>query len=169
MDVLIDGGRTVTLADHPGDTVEAIASSIAAAVYGDVAIEGATFTLKADGQVLADQPASALNDAKIVELVDVTRGIRAPAEAATGDGVVVEREGIEVALGETGTLVSGEGDPDLEIIAVPVGTVDETIAWVGDNIDRARAALAAEQAADEPRTTLIAHLERVIPDADDHS
>jgi hypothetical protein len=41
---------------------------------------------------------------------------------------------------------------------VPDGTVDEVVEWVGDDEDRRRAALAAELAADRPRSTLITQL-----------
>lgn len=40
-------------------------------------------------------------------------------------------------------------------------TVDEVKAWVGDDPDRARQALDAEQQRDKPRTTLVDALERV--------
>jgi hypothetical protein len=42
-------------------------------------------------------------------------------------------------------------DPD----AVPDGTVDEVLAWVGDDPDRAGRALAVEQDRDRPRSTLV--------------
>lgn len=50
----------------------------------------------------------------------------------------------------------GGGDPD----AVPAGTVEEILAWVGDNRDRAGRALEAEWAG-KNRPSLIAQLERL--------
>lgn len=41
---------------------------------------------------------------------------------------------------------------------VPDGTVEEVLAWVGDDPARAAAALEAEQDRDTPRVTLIDHL-----------
>lgn len=41
---------------------------------------------------------------------------------------------------------------------VPDGSVADVVEWVGDDEDRRRAALAAELAADNPRTTLISQL-----------
>ena len=41
-------------------------------------------------------------------------------------------------------------------------TIDEVEEWVGDDPDRARQALAAEQARPEPRKTLVAKLERIL-------
>lgn len=45
------------------------------------------------------------------------------------------------------------------------GSVAEVKDWVGDDIDRARTALAAEQAALKPRTSLVGWLEDLIADA----
>lgn len=41
------------------------------------------------------------------------------------------------------------------------GTVSEVLAAVGSDADRARAALAVEQARDKPRTSLVAELEKI--------
>ena len=43
---------------------------------------------------------------------------------------------------------------------VPEGTAAEILEWVGDDPQRARAALEAEQASSSPRVTLVATLER---------
>jgi hypothetical protein len=45
---------------------------------------------------------------------------------------------------------------------VPVGTIKEVINWVGDDVDRAKAAVAAEEKAENPRPTLFARLEKVL-------
>ena len=54
--------------------------------------------------------------------------------------------------------VPAEDDAD----SVPDGTAEEVLAWVGDDSDRARAALAAEDKRDKPRATLVAKLEKVV-------
>ena len=41
---------------------------------------------------------------------------------------------------------------------VPEGSIDKVLAWVGDDKGRAQQALDAEQAKDEPRRSLIQHL-----------
>lgn len=49
----------------------------------------------------------------------------------------------------------GEADGD----GPPVdGTIDQLMAWVGDDPDKADAALAAEQAKDKPRSTVVKRL-----------
>lgn len=45
---------------------------------------------------------------------------------------------------------------------VPDGTIAEVLDWVGDDSDRAVAALEAEEERDQSRTTLVAALEKVI-------
>lgn len=42
---------------------------------------------------------------------------------------------------------------------VPEGSVDEVMEWVGDDPDRAQAALDAENESDSPRSTLVQKLE----------
>jgi hypothetical protein len=54
------------------------------------------------------------------------------------------------------TFVTAAPAPDVD--PVPDGTVEEIVEWVGDDEDRRRAALAAELAADRPRSTLITQL-----------
>lgn len=46
--------------------------------------------------------------------------------------------------------------------AVPDGTTEEVIAWVGDDKDRAKRALDKENAGDNPRVTLVEPLEKVL-------
>lgn len=45
--------------------------------------------------------------------------------------------------------------------AVPSGTAEDVLAWVGDDQSRALRALEAEKAGDNPRTTLIGKLEKL--------
>lgn len=56
---------------------------------------------------------------------------------------------------------SGEPVGDLDGDGVPDGTAAEVLEWVGDDRDRAGAALLAETARDKPRTTLVAALEKL--------
>lgn len=63
---------------------------------------------------------------------------------------------------------SVDGDQDQDPVAdepadgeVPQGNAEEVLAWVGDDPDRARLALDAEQARDKPRTTLAAKLTKL--------
>lgn len=62
----------------------------------------------------------------------------------------------EAAETESSAVPSGAG-----VEAVPEGTANEVLDWVGDDPARAQQALAAEQARDKPRSTLIAKLEAV--------
>jgi hypothetical protein len=55
-----------------------------------------------------------------------------------------------------------EGSPESGSGEVPDGTRDDVLAWVGDDSDRAVAALEAEEQREQSRTTLIAALEKVI-------
>lgn len=55
-----------------------------------------------------------------------------------------------------------EGSPESGFGEVPDGTVAAVLDWVGDDSDRAVAAIEAEEARDQPRTTLVAALEKVV-------
>lgn len=48
---------------------------------------------------------------------------------------------------------------------VPDGTADEVKAWVGDDAEKAKLALAAEQKIPSPRKTLVDHLAKVASQA----
>jgi hypothetical protein len=50
---------------------------------------------------------------------------------------------------------------------VPTGTINEVKAWVGDDKERAQAALDAENEKDNPRSTLVDWLEGVLAEEDD--
>jgi hypothetical protein len=54
-------------------------------------------------------------------------------------------------------LDDDEDDPE----AVPEGSTDAVLAWVGDDPERAARALAAERDRDKPRSTLVAALEKL--------
>lgn len=55
-----------------------------------------------------------------------------------------------------GELEDAEDDQDA---AVPTGTADQVLEWVGEDRERAARALAAEQARSSPRKTVVARLE----------
>lgn len=57
---------------------------------------------------------------------------------------------------ETATEDSGAADED-----VPDGNADEVLAWVGDDTERALAAIEAEEAREKPRKTLLAKLDSI--------
>lgn len=67
---------------------------------------------------------------------------------------------------ETWRQVAPADDPaepvgDLDGDGVPDGNAKEVLDWVGEDRDRAGAALVAETARDKPRSTLVAALEKV--------
>ncbi|UUV34386.1 hypothetical protein NQK81_13325 [Amycolatopsis roodepoortensis] len=66
-------------------------------------------------------------------------------------GPVLENPG-----GDQTPEVTGE-----QVDEVPDVNKDELLAWVGDDTDRAARALAAENARDKPRSTVVAELEKV--------
>jgi hypothetical protein len=69
-----------------------------------------------------------------------------------GLGLVAEVE-VDAAAVEQGDTA----DPN----AVPDGTADEVLAWVGDDPARAARALVAEKIAEKPRTTLLDKLAKL--------
>jgi len=44
-------------------------------------------------------------------------------------------------------------------VEVPSGTISEIKEWIGDDVERARAALEVEQTREQPRVTLVEFLE----------
>lgn len=68
--------------------------------------------------------------------------------AEPDDSSSLDREKVAAAL-------VGTPDPD----AVPDGRIEDVVAWVGDDPDRARRALDTENATSRPRVTLVEHLE----------
>lgn len=84
---------------------------------------------------------------------DVPNGLAPQALGTAGDesaGGRAEPEG-----------TAEEQPPDEPVEAVPEGSAKTILAWVGTDLDRAGAALAAERARPQPRTTLIAELEKL--------
>lgn len=85
---------------------------------------------------------------------------------------VCKQDGVHYAVGaprcpqcgstehwDEGEVPSGEPIPVVE--AVPDGSAAEVLAWVGDDQDRAAAALTVEQASAKPRSTLVDQLTRL--------
>lgn len=58
-----------------------------------------------------------------------------------------------------------EDKPEKEL-HVPHGTSDAVLAWAGDRVDRAEAALVAERERPKPRLALIKQLERIVGDGE---
>lgn len=82
-------------------------------------------------------------------------------KAPTGDKSYVSPDD------QTSTSLDGPEDvetPDTgdDSNVVPEGTVKEVLEWVGEDKDRAQAALDAENATDEPRKSLIKELGEVL-------
>lgn len=78
---------------------------------------------------------------------------KAPHEKYGGTFPVYAQPGADEEAEEAG---APDGD------AVPTGSADHVKAWVGDDLERAQAALEVEEERDKPRSTLIAHLEAII-------
>jgi hypothetical protein len=83
-----------------------------------------------------------------------------PAAAAAEEGDEPEQDG-----GDSSDTVEEEeaAEPvgDLDGDGVPDGTAAEVLEWVADDPQRAGAALVAETARERPRSTLVAHLEKL--------
>lgn len=56
---------------------------------------------------------------------------------------------------------AGESDDSDEGDGPPDGSIDEVLAWVGDDHDRAQQALDAENAKSSPRSSLVSKLESI--------
>jgi len=59
----------------------------------------------------------------------------------------------------TSAAPTSDSSPAPSTSSVPDGSVDEVLAWAGDDYARRAAALASEQARKRPRKTLLAALE----------
>lgn len=90
-----------------------------------------------------------------------------------GPSIAVARFSVrdQVAAGEveTGTpavanvpSVPAPEAPEPDAITVPEGSIKNVLAWVGDDRTKAQAALDAENATDDPRTTLVSKLEDIL-------
>lgn len=77
-----------------------------------------------------------------------------PAPAAAAEASEVEQ-----ATSEDAAAPDSVAEPVAEV-AVPDGTVEAVLAWVGDDPERAQRALDYERAKPTPRTTLVAELEK---------
>lgn len=95
---------------------------------------------------------ASVRDAANHEVIDrVVPGV--PREKATG--------GIAAASGAYSVGEDGPETIDVEVF-VPGGSVADVMDWVGDDVERAQAALDVEQAKDKPRSTLVAQLEGLL-------
>lgn len=76
-------------------------------------------------------------------------------------------KGLITRVNEDGTpWVAPAPEPEADPNEVPTGTVAAVLGWVGDDRERAVRALDAENAADKPRTTLVAALQALAADPD---
>lgn len=78
----------------------------------------------------------------------------------------MKRRGVRPATGaEEGAWRGGAPaavkDPQPVAETVPDGTAETVLAWVGDDTGRAREAIAAEEARDKPRKTLLGKLDPI--------
>jgi hypothetical protein len=154
MRVHIDGNREYSsdelgeaLAASEYSTVGEWADAIAKAnTVGGSDGAHCAFSFKANGDVLDRSDAvDSLDDDAFLELIDVS-------------------EPVEVELVETGEVISTEStvDPD----AVPEGSIDTVVTWVGGDPDRAVRALAAEaERGDGVRAGITAALEGLAGEA----
>lgn len=79
-----------------------------------------------------------------------------PGEAGQPDAGDGEREDAP------GVDADGDGTPDdTDGDGVPDGTADQVLTWVGEDAEKAKLALAAEQAKAKPRSTLVAALDKL--------
>lgn len=83
---------------------------------------------------------------------------RADAAAETKERLDAESVFRQTATGD-GVLPGATKEANAS--EVPTGSASEVLAWVGNDPDRAQAALDAERERDAPRTTLTAGLERI--------
>jgi len=87
-------------------------------------------------------------------------------EAADSDPVQAAPEPDESADDTVGvidaTAITVGAENHAETPSVPAGTTKEVLEWVGDDTGRAHAALAAEQANNEPRKGLTRELEERV-------
>ncbi len=122
------------------------------------------------------EEAARLLGAKLREVVAIT--------AVDGGHVVTNHVGNHTLITDTGEFVFGvdappaaspdaDPAPDGAVVEasapgeqVPAGPVAAVLEWVGEDRDRAAAALAAEQAAASPRKTLVEQLGKLAGDGD---
>lgn len=79
-------------------------------------------------------------------------------------------DGPDVAqVDDTGTDESPAEQPAANTDDVPDGVMADVLAWVGEDAERARAALDAEQQREKPRATLVSALELMLKVYDDEA
>jgi hypothetical protein len=147
--VLIDGGRTADLTDaDPSGTIGDLAGALAEGAEHP----GGIFSLKVGGTLIHPDTRTgdvALTGEHVVELVEVTGQ----------DWSTPEPLELGVPHDAAGVLR----------VEVPDGTVEDLIAWAGEDIERARAVIDTELLQEHPRSTLLEHLRGHfdLPDDDD--
>lgn len=110
--------------------------------------------LVADEEVKGGLALHLLETGSAVEPLDAAAKAWRPSADEPADSEKTEEEGPE----EEGA----DGD-ELDIDA----TAADVLGWVGDDPDRAEEALAAENAKDKPRSTLVKQLERIAGDGEE--
>lgn len=104
----------------------------------------------------------ALGDGHVVETHDGVHMLLLPGEKPvryTGPLAVTPVEAVD---DEPSTPDDGKRVNEGQAAAVPDGTVEQVLEWVGDDLDRAIAACEVEQARPKPRAGLMAALEKVV-------
>lgn len=76
--------------------------------------------------------------------------------------MTMKNDGNPYAPYEPTAQVEVEEKPTTEVFPEDVTNIKDTLEWVGDNKDRARLVLESEESNDNPRKTLVKHLEEVI-------
>lgn len=89
---------------------------------------------------------------------------RFDAKVAAGQLVPVDDDGVQVEAPVEPAKPAPEPAPEP---AIPQRTIAEILDEVGDQADRASAALTAELATEDPRKTLVAKLEAIIASDDE--
>lgn len=100
---------------------------------------------------------------EVVEVIDVPNGT----VVETHDGVrtLVTSDGQFLPYTESLAApapVDADEDVDLDGDGVPDGAAPGVLTWVGEDSQRAAAALDAERARDKPRSSLITALEKLV-------
>jgi hypothetical protein len=122
-------------------------------------------------QVLGMRTAEVVNvvsrgDVHLVTLHDRTRAVLDATGGFSFDEQAVDRFVLAVddahPVGERQGQVPPAGDPGTGDDVVPDGTAEAVLAWVGEDVDRARRALAAEGDRDKPRAGVTAKLTVLI-------
>jgi len=95
--------------------------------------------------------------------IDIPRGADLPVDVPAAERDALLRRGDVEIVDELDDEQHAWGDEDVDDPdAVPEGTVQVVLDWVAGDKDKAAQALKVEQAADQPRSTLIAALQQTL-------